>query len=326
MNSAFDTAEPVPRRGHFVWFGREFPYMNTVAVKSALLRSGIRELWLWHADPLAGQRHFDELCEDPRVSSRPLSAETLFADAGDAPFDVAVLSRMYGLVRSPVTRSNIARAAALYLHGGIYFDIDTLCCKSFAPLFREPAFVGTEHIVWPHQRRFRRDLYRYLWGPLLGRLRALTASIPFGDVLYRRTRQLYFEEVNGAILGSRPGHEFLADLLRRTARVPEDQWQVPHVLGTYVLQEAVAAYQGRDLRILPPECFYPLGPVVSRHYFRRQADSRAAARRILSNETYAIHWYASISDLSALGPGDVAAMSGTTVFGRLCEELVAAAS
>jgi hypothetical protein len=326
MTSVYDAGEPIPRRGHFVWFGREFPYMNAVAVKSALLRSGIRELWLWHADPLAGQRHFDELREDPRVFPRPLSAATLLAGAGDAPFDVAVLSRMYGLVRSHVTRSNIARAAALFLHGGIYFDMDTLCCKSFAPLFRESAFVGKEHVVWPHQRRFRRDLYRYLWGPLLGHFRSLTASVPQGDVLFRRTRRLYFEEVNGAILGSRPGHGFLADLLRRTARVPEDQWQVPHMLGTHVLQEAVAAYQGRDLTILPPECFYPLGPVVSRHYFRRQADARAAARRILSNETYAIHWYSSVSDLSALGPGDVAGMSGTTVFGRLCQELAVATS
>jgi hypothetical protein len=326
MTSASPAAEPIPRRGHFVWFGRQFPYMNAVAVKSALSRSGIRELWLWHADPLMGQRHFDELCEDPRVSPRPLSAETLFADARDAPFDVPLLSRMYGLVRSPVTRSNIARAAALYCHGGIYFDADTLCCKSFAPLFLEQAFVGTEHVVWPHRRRFRRDLYRYLWGPLLGHFRSLTASLPHGDVLYRRTRQLYYEEVNGAILGSRPRHGFLADLLQRTARVPQDQWQVPHVLGTYVLQEAVAGYRGGDLRILPPECFYPLGPVVSRHYFRRQADARAAARRILSDETYAIHWYASVSDLSALGPGEVAGMSGTTVFGSLCQELVGATS
>ena len=326
MSSATDAAEPIPRRGHFVWFGRQFPYMNAVAVKSALLRSGIGELWLWHADPLEGQRHFDELREDPRISPRLLSAETLFADAGNAPFDVAVLSRMYGLVRSHVTRSNIARAAALYFHGGVYFDIDTLCCRSFAPLFREQAFIGTEHVIWPHQRRFRRDLYRYLWGPLLGRFRSLTASVPRGDVLYRRTRQLYFEEVNGAILGSRPGHGFVADLLARTARVPEDQWQVPHVLGTYVLQDAVAAYRRGDLRILPPECFYPLGPVVSRQYFRRQTDARAAARRIVSNETYAIHWYASVSDLSGLGPGDIAGMSDTTVFGWLCEELVMAAS
>lgn len=318
-------SELIPRRGHFVWFGRRFPYMNAIAARSALARSGISELWLWHADPLRGQPHFDELCEDPRVHPRPLSFETLFEQGSSTDFDVHRLRQMYGQVRSHVTRSNIARAAALYFHGGIYFDIDTLSCKSFVPLLAEPAFVGTEHVIWSHERRFRHDLFRYVGAPLLGRLRALTASLPRGDSLYRRTRRLYFTEVNGAILGSHAGHAFFADLLQRTARVPEQKWQVPHVLGTYLLQEAVAAYAGDDLRILPPECFYPLGPVVSRQYFRNQQNAREAARRIVSSDTYAIHWYASVSDLSELGPADVVRMSSTTVFGQLCQEFVTSA-
>jgi hypothetical protein len=315
--------EQNPRRGHYVWYGPQFPFMNRVAIESALLRSGLDELWLWHADPLAGQPHFDALCADARVKARPLSAATLFELAdGSEGFDSQRLSTIYDAVRSHVTRSNIARAAALYFHGGVYFDIDTLCCQSFLPLLDGSAFLGNEFVFWPERRRSRRDLYRFVWGPLLGPIRSLTAALPGGDRLHQRTRGLYQTAVNGAILGAPAGHPFLRQLLDHSARIPEASWQVPHVLGTHVLQRAVAAYRGQDLRLLDPSAFFPLGPVISRQYFKKRADPSAAIQRIVSGETFAIHWYASVSDLSKLGPEQLAAMSEDTVFGKLCQGVV----
>lgn len=316
-------AEQIPRRGHYVWYGSQFPYMNRVAVESALLRSGLDELWLWHSDPLVGQPHFDALCADARVKVRPLSAATLFELAdGSEGFDTQRLAKIYDAVRSHVTRSNIARAAALYFHGGVYFDIDTLCCSSFLPLLREAAFIGNEHVIWPEQRRSRRDLYRFVWGPLLGPIRSLTAALPGGDRVYQGTRGLYQTAVNGAILGARAGHPFLRDLLDHSALIPQANWQVPHVLGTHVLQQAVAAYRGDDLRLLEPSAFFPLGPVISRQYFKKRPDPATASQRIVSAQTFAIHWYASVSDLSKLGPEQLAAMSEETVFGKLCQGVI----
>ncbi|HVZ35433.1 MAG TPA: hypothetical protein VG963_23560, partial [Polyangiaceae bacterium] len=135
----------------------------------------------------------------------------------------------------------------------------------------------------------------------------------------------YPRAVNGAVLGACAGHPLLAQLLNQTAEVPEAEWPLAHRLGTHVLQRAVAAYEGVDLMILPPEVFYPLGPEVSRHYFRRRARPDLCAQRILRPETSALHWYSSLSDITAFSPEQLRELEQHTVYGHLCAEYIAAA-
>jgi hypothetical protein len=119
-------------------------------------------------------------------------------------------------------------------------------------------------------------------------------------------------------MGFGAGHPFLAFLLGMTAKVPQREWNVPHHLGTFLLQRAVSQYAGSDLDLLDTECFYPLGPVASTHYFRRQRDLEGLSRRVISERTYAVHWYASVTALNRFSAEDIRRMAGLTLFARLC--------
>jgi hypothetical protein len=80
----------------------------------------------------------------------------------------------------------------------------------------------------------------------------------------------------------------------------------------------VAEYRGNDVTLLDPEVLYPLGPVASRQYFRVRRDARTAALRIVGSRTRAIHWYASVSDVTALGAEELTLLRDRTVIGQLC--------
>ena len=43
---------------------------------------------------------------------------------------------------NPVARSNLARFAVLYRHGGVYADMDTMFLRDLRPLFHDPRFAG----------------------------------------------------------------------------------------------------------------------------------------------------------------------------------------
>jgi len=308
----------IPNHVHYVWYGTTFPLLNRIAVESALSVCRPERATLWHSDPLDGQPQFELLKRWPAFEARPLSSASLFPEELAGRLDCARLRRIYDGVSSPVSRSNLARAGVLYHHGGIYLDMDTLVLRDMVDLRRFPGFLGTERIVWPGERKVRVDAYRLCVGPLLDALRKLGSLVPGGERIHLRTAHLYHREVNGAIMGFRADHPFLASLLNMTAGVPEGEWRVPHHLGTFLLQRAVKLYAGSDLELLDPECFYPLGPVASAHYFRRQRDLEGMTRRVISERTYAVHWYASVTELNGFAAEDIQRRAGETLFARLC--------
>jgi hypothetical protein len=167
---------------------------------------------------------------------------------------------------------------------------------------------------------------RLVKSPLLDVLRKLSAGLPRGEWLFRKTASWYPDAVNGAVLGARAGHPFLAELLRRTTLVPEAEWPVKYRLGTHVLQDTLKAYAGTDVRILPAATFYPLGPVVSRQYFRERPDPDRACRDILGPDTCTVHWYASVTDLVGFASTHSSDMVNRTVYGRLCAPYTALAT
>lgn len=325
MPLSTERAPQIPRRYHFVWFGSRFPDSNRIAIESCVRHCRGSEVFLWHSDDLSQHAGYRDLLE-LGVRAECLD-ESLFDLGGSAepPFHVARLQQIWRSVASHVSRSNLARAIVLYRFGGIYLDMDVLVVRDFERYRRYPAFVGSEHIVWPGWAVRGASLQRFLRSPLLDLLRKLTVALPEGERLFQRTASWYPRAVNGAVLGARAGHAFLARLLRQTAEVPEAEWQLKHRLGTHVLQRAVEAYPGVDLMILPPEAFFPLGPEVSRQYFRRRARPDLSARRILRPETSALHWYSSVSDITAFSPEQLRELEQHTVYGHLCAEYIAAA-
>ena len=309
-------APRIPNRYHFIWFGNDFPTTNRIAIESCVRHCSGSEVILWHADELSKNREFRSLSR-LGVRTRRMSPNVWFPnDAPDLPFDAPRLNRIWHQVESHVSRSNLARAAALYYHGGVYLDMDVLVVRNLEPLLTHPAFVGKEHLVWPECARRGASLQRYVKSPILDLWRRVSASVPGGERLFLGAAPLYPQAVNGAILGARAAHPFLATLLQATAEVPNDEWAVKHRLGTHVLQRCVRGYHEDDLAVLPPEALYPLGPEVSRQYFRYRRDPRPDS--VMSAATFAVHWYASVSDLSRFGPVELAALSERTIFGRLC--------
>jgi hypothetical protein len=50
---------------------------------------------------------------------------------------------------------------------------------------------------------------------------------------------------------------------------------------------------GSGVALLPPSVFYPLGPVMSEHWWSRSSADLAS---VLSDDTVAVHWYASVTN------------------------------
>jgi len=74
--------------------------------------------------------------------------------------------------------------------------------------------------------------------------------------------------------------------------MPAARRTVRFALGTHLLQDRVRAYAGADLRLEPPEVFYPLPPEISEHWFRRTG--HAVLSDVVRPETRVVHWYASV--------------------------------
>ena len=75
--------------------------------------------------------------------------------------------------------------------------------------------------------------------------------------------------------------------------VPKSRWNVPHALGTHLLQSVYKRYVGDDLYPFPPPFFYPLPPEISAHWFRFYRDG-VDPMEAIDPFTCCVHWYASV--------------------------------
>jgi len=122
--------------------------------------------------------------------------------------------------------------------------------------------------------------------------RDVLRRLPNGYVGFRQLEQYYPKAVNNAVLGAEPDHPLVNELLARARRMSPSRRTVRYALGTHLLQEVVADYGGKDLRIVPPEVFFPFGPEISEHWFRESAHVELGDA--VRPETLLVHWYASV--------------------------------
>lgn len=285
----------IPPIAHFVWFGRTFPWLNWLAVRSAADRGGYERVILHHADSLEGLPYFRELVRDPRVECAPLDFTALLERVRKvAPGIMEVAGRISD---RPAMKSDLARMALLWLHGGVYLDMDTVSLEPLDDL-REAGgfFCAMERLVWPKAVRASRN-------PLVlgaATLRSLTRDLlrrhPRGWQYFRRIERFFPLAVNGAVLGAAPGHPFLAELLSRAgALTPEDLARSRDSVGPDLLQDTLRAFGAGSVRVLPPEVFFPLGPEISEHWFRVcPAGTLPLLKEVLYPGTRVVHWYASV--------------------------------
>jgi hypothetical protein len=311
----------IPRDGHFVWLGTGFGFVHLLAVASAAQRGGFERVVVHHTDALDGAPAFREALSLGRVSAERLMPEALLELAG-----AGALVDTYRALGSPASKSNLLRAALLHERGGVYLDADTVTIRSFDALMtRGGAFVGEERLVFPGRAG----------GPLTARLRPsallLTAfrdvmrRLPEGHRQFRRVANLYPKAVNNAVIGAEARHPLLAGLLTRAAAMPPSRRRIRYALGTHLLQDVVAEYQGVDLVVLPPPVFFPLGPEISEHWFRIRPSVNLD--EVVEPETLLVHWYASVRTKPHVARLDAEFVRGharTQLFSALAAPVVAA--
>lgn len=282
----------IPARAHFIWIGSRLPWAYVFSILSAAERGGLDEVVLHHTDVLEPGPEQAALLRAPGVRLSRLDPVDCIMRAGQ-PLGIGTqLCDIDSRLSSAVARTNILRAALIYLYGGIYLDLDTITWQTLTPLLNAPQFVGCEQIVWPGFVRASRSPALWARSLMLDVMRKPLRRIALGWKLFRLIEQLYYRGINGAILGGCVGAPLFAQYLQAMTRVPTDRQARPHALGTSLLQEVVARYTGDDLTVHEPEVFYPLPPEISEHWFyqRRNIDLST----VLSEHTRVVHWYASV--------------------------------
>lgn len=288
---------PIPPIAHFVWFGQSFPWLNWLAVRSAADRGGFERVILHHADDLSEAPYFRDLAQDPRIECVRLDFHGLLERLAPVAPGIAEVGASLTDPSQNNMKSDLARFALLWLHGGVYLDTDTVTVASLDDL-RAPGgfFCGAHRLVWPWAVvRSRNPLWLGV-AAMRSLGRDLLRRYPQGWRHFRRIEWLYPTEPNTGVLGSEPEHPVLLELLTRAARVTPRQLAASRgAVATDLLEEVAAVYEGEGLKVYPPEVFYPLGPEISEHWFRlNPADKPLHLAEALGPGTRVVHWYASV--------------------------------
>ncbi|MEM7675044.1 MAG: glycosyltransferase [Myxococcota bacterium] len=279
----------IPSVAHFIWYGPHFWWVNALAIRSAAARGGFERVVLHHDHDLSGTPAFEELRRLETFEARRLAPRALFERLGALG---GPLTELHDQLKKPNARANMVRAAILATEGGVYLDTDTITVKSLDALRSAPAFCGRERVVFPVELLRDKRVSRILKSWSLMAVREACRQMPQGWRWFRRIESWYPTAVNNAVVGSIPGHPLMLQLVQAMVDLPAARRHVPYALGTHLLQDRVALYDGRDLVVHPPSVFFPLGPEISHHWFRFRAGPQPA--EILADDTHVVHWYASV--------------------------------
>jgi hypothetical protein len=277
---------------HFCWIGPRLPWAYVFAVLSAAERSGLSDVVLHHTDTLDHCDELTALAQAPGVTLHRIDAAACLTDAGGQLGIGDALALLYQRIASPVMRSDILRAAILFLEGGIYLDLDTVTVASLRPLLKATQFIGCEYIVWPHLVRKSRSPLRWAYSLILDVARKTMRRMGGGWKYFRRVERLYYRGVNNAVMGAVPGTVLFARYLRAMAAIQPARLAEAYALGPDLLQDLIAGEQDDDLVIHPPSVFYPLPPEISEHWFR--AGRPPTLNAVLTADTRVVHWYGSV--------------------------------
>ncbi|MDJ0762724.1 MAG: glycosyltransferase [Myxococcota bacterium] len=280
----------IPNVAHFIWLGTAFPWVYGWALRSAIQRGGFDKVVLHHTDDISHTPGWRLAAGMDGVEARQICVADQLLATGEVGERLRLL---YERLQQPAARSNVLRIAVLASEGGVYLDTDIITLRSFRPLLTAGIFCGAERIALPGA--LSRTWWPHHWiGPLvrLG-VRDLLRRLPLGFRIFKKIERFYPAVVNNAVLGAVPGHPLLMDMLEQMVAMPPARQVVRYALGTNLLEDAVVNYTGDDIVVHPPSRFYPLGPEISAHWFRRYRNSMHL-NRIVDDDTVCVHWYASV--------------------------------
>jgi hypothetical protein len=313
---------PIPARAHFCWIGPRLSWAYAFALLSAAAQARMDEVVLHHTDELEGGAVLTALRGTAGLRLERIDARDLLAEAEAKLGLSGELAGIYANLVSPSQRSDVLRAAILYLQGGIYLDLDTITVASLRPLLDAPQFIGTEYIVWPHWVRSSRSWAVWAKYLALDVLRSGLRLCPGGWRGFRHVEPWYFKGINGAVLGGPAGAPlFVADLTAMAA-LPPARRSEPYALGPDLLQSLVGRFSSAELVIHEPGVFYPLAPEISTHWFRAGAADLDLALR---PQTLVVHWYASVRSkpyIALIDPDYVRAHRHTQLYSALVSRVL----
>ncbi len=259
---------PIPPLGHVIWLGGTLPDLAWLTVKMALDVGQLPQVVLWS---LPGQ-----LRQDGKVQALLATGKVCLgdlSDPGDDQLDAATLPgtrarllRLDQALQLPAARADLARLRVLWAQGGLYLDADALTLANLDSLRIHPGFCGLERVALPADLYQSKNPLRWAKaGALLAARHAVAQTAGAGE-RFAKLEQHFALACNNAVLGARPRHPFVAELLRRIAAMDDRQAQRLYELGPRLLEAATGNVTQADWQVLPPEVCYPLAPEVCADY------------------------------------------------------------
>ena len=286
MKTGYLSGIVIPKKIHFVWSGKSFPFAFSLAVRSAVSRHPGWTVVLHVGDEPQGNPHWDSIL--PLVEVRREDPE-------------AVLGRVPGLGQQlvdlhravppsyPAGRSNLVRLAVLASEGGWYLDFDTLCAAPLDSVATRGAVIGEEW-VWRHDqervsRGFALKMVPSVVAFAISWVGARTNLLRPDGWTESVLRKIWGrKELNNAVIAATPGHSWILRLLELAC---EQDPTVRFALGPALVNLGWTHFGDaqRPLRV-PPQGFYQFPPSQTSRYFR-------APRRDLPGGAVVLHWCSS---------------------------------
>lgn len=325
--------DTIPNIYHFIWIGKEVPYFLILAIKSVLVRCPNSSVFLWVEGLKAYSSEVNELLNIDGFEVKEIDITEMINSLEEVnqkelieeAFKIAgTKSRLTKTNPFERTRSNLIRYLILIKFGGVYIDADTLVLKDLSKLNkRSTGYIGKENSIWPILLRSN-PLHRFIWAPFLEVYRFLANTFPGGYKLNNNFKHLCGASENNAIIGLTPSHPFLKMCFDYITKMPIKEITKPLRLGPYLFQRVVKQYPEIDIKIYPEKYFYPYGPLISQHFFRKRKNAQSVLEYMISDETYIIHWGASTKELNNYRLEDTTKSDTRSVFDLLAAEVTSA--
>jgi hypothetical protein len=310
----------IPPVVHFCWIGPRLPWAYGFALLSAAANAGLAVV-LHHTDALEDGPIVQALAAAPGLRLHHLDPVAYLAPVQENLGVGSALTELYANLPGPVQRSDILRAAILYVEGGIYIDMDTVTVAPLTGLLEAQAFIGAEQIVWPHSVYRSRSPLVWAKHLALDVLRKALRLAPGGWRGFRTVQGWYVSAVNNAVMGGEPEAPLFADALRAFAALPAGA-PGPYALGPDLYQSLLETRAYPGLVVHPPARFYPLPPEISEHWFRPCRRAGSVLAQVLLPETLVVHWYGSVrnaTNIARISPASVRELAPRQLYSALVQ-------